>query len=126
MCYTFISDFEDYLKNLSQQSHILLLDENKNIRGWYCDFLREKEKWFAIILDSRVKGRGLGTEMLNVAKSKEKILNGWVIDHDGDRMKTGEIYRSPLGFYLKNGFRKLHWQRLELDNISAVKIKWTK
>jgi hypothetical protein len=29
-------------------------------------------------------------------------------------------------FYLKNGFKKLAETRLELEKISAVKIKWTK
>ena len=121
--YTSLSDFEDYLQNLSHQSHILLLDENKNIKGWYFDFMREKEKWFALILDSRVKGIGLRTEMLNLAKSKELVLNAWVIDHDTDRKKSGEVYKSPLNFYLKQGFKKLPDQRLELEKISAVKIK---
>ncbi len=126
LSYTSLTDFEDYLQNLSDQSHILLIDENKNIKGWYFDFIRDKEKWFAIILHSEVKGIGLGSEMLKLAKGKEKILNGWVIDHNGDKKKTGEIYKSPLSFYLKNGFKKLPDQRLELEKISAVKIQWTK
>lgn len=124
--YASFSDFENYLHNLSDQSHILLVDENKNIKGWYFDFIRDKEKWFAIILDSQVKGIGFGTKILNFAKSKEKVLNGWVIDHNKDKKKNGKIYESPLNFYLKNGFKKLSGQRLELDKISAVKIKWTK
>ena len=37
--YTSLSAFEDYLQNLSHQSHILLLDENKDIKGWYFDFM---------------------------------------------------------------------------------------
>lgn len=64
--------------------------------------------------------------MLNLAKTKELVLNAWVIDHDTDRKKTGEVYKSPLNFYLKQGFKKLPDQRLELDKISAVKIKWVK
>ncbi|GHA24618.1 hypothetical protein GCM10007103_02320 [Salinimicrobium marinum] len=124
--YSSLSNYENYLQNLSHQSHILLIDENKNIKGWYFDFIRDKEKWFAIILDSRVKGLGLGTEMLNLAKKKENILCGWVIDHNNDKTKNGKTYRSPLNFYLKNGFKKLPDQRLLPGKISAVKIKWTK
>ncbi|MFT4741942.1 MAG: hypothetical protein ACI9L9_002739, partial [Marivirga sp.] len=52
--------------------------------------------------------------------------NGWVIDHSNERKSNGRLYISPLNFYLKNGFKKLSRNRLELDKISAVKIKWEK
>ena len=62
--------------------------------------------------------------MLKQAKRKESELNGWVIDHNLEKKKNGDYYRSPLNFYLKNGFRTLTTDRLELGKISAVKIKW--
>tara|TARA_B100000809_G_C14996124_1_gene479774 strand:- start:542 stop:1012 length:471 start_codon:yes stop_codon:yes gene_type:complete len=119
-------EFDTYLKNLMEQSHILLVDIDKKIKGWYFDFKRENEKWFAIILDSEIHGKGLGTKILELAKEKENELNGWVIDHNRDKKKNGELYNSPLNFYLKNGFEKSVIDRLELKNISAVKIKWRK
>jgi len=119
-------EFDTYLKALKEQSHILLVDINKKIKGWYFDFKRENEKWFAIILDSEIQGKGLGTKILELAKEKENELNGWVIDHNRDKKKNGELYNSPLNFYLKNGFEKSVIDRLELKNISAVKIKWRK
>lgn len=122
--YQSLTDFEVYLKNLKQKSHILMVDERKNIRGWYFDFIRDQEKWFAIILDSKLQNKGFGTIIINLAKKKEKELNGWVIDHEDDKKNNGETYKSPLAFYLKNGFVKLEDTRLELENISAVKIKW--
>ena len=124
--YTSMASFDTYLENLKDPSHILLIDEDNKIKGWYFDFERENEKWFAIILDSQIHGKGIGSKMLELAKAKENELNGWVIDHSTDKKKNGEIYTSPLPFYLKNGFKKLTKDRLELDNISAVKIKWTK
>ncbi|WP_324720375.1 N-acetyltransferase [Salinimicrobium sp. HB62] len=126
LSYKSLPDFEVYLQNLTGQSHILLKDENQNIKGWYFDFMRDNQKWFALILDSKLHGKGWGTKMLSLAKDKEKELNGWVIDHNADKKKNGERYLSPLIFYLKNGFRKLDEQRLELNKISAVKINWTK
>ncbi|WP_422081173.1 GNAT family N-acetyltransferase [Ulvibacterium sp.] len=119
-------EFDDYLKKGIGQSHILLIDPNRRIKGWYFDFIREDEKWFVLILDSKIHGKGLGTQMLELAQQKENELNGWVIDHDRDKKRSGEIYRSPLNFYLKNGFEKLTKNRLELDKISAVKIRWRK
>jgi len=119
-------EFDDYLNNLNEQSHILLIDSDRKIKGWYFDFIRDHRKWFAIILDSKIHGNGFGTQILNMAKEKESELNGWVIDHNRDKKRNGEFYKSPLKFYLKNGFKKLSKNRLELDKISAVKIKWTK
>lgn len=118
--------FDEYLENLDEQSHLLLIDDKKKVIGWYFDFDRENEKWFAILLDSKIQGKGLGTKILNLAKEKESILNGWVIDHNTVKKGNGEIYKSPLMFYLKNGFEKLPEVRLELDKISAVKIKWVR
>lgn len=126
LSYRNLADFENYLKNLSKQSHIIMVDKNQNIKGWYFDFIRENEKWFAIILDSKFQGKGLGIKMLNLAKEKESELNGWVIDHSNDKKQNGEIYESPLSFYLKNGFELLMKNRLEHEKISAVKIKWKK
>jgi GNAT superfamily N-acetyltransferase len=124
--YRNLADFENYLKNLSKQSHIIMVDKDQNIKGWYFDFIRENEKWFAIILDSKFQGKGLGKKMLNLVKEKESELNGWVIDHSNDKKQNGEIYESPLSFYLKNGFEILVKNRLEHEKISAVKIKWKK
>ena len=124
--YQTLSEFENYLGNLTEQSHILLRSENQSIKGWYFDFIRENEKWFAIILDSEYHEKGFGTKILNLAKEKESELNGWVIDKSNDKKKNGEPYKTPLNFYLKNGFEKFAKDRLELDKLSAVKIKWKK
>ena len=121
--YQTLSEFENYLDNLTEQSHILMRNENQSIKGWYFDFIRENEKWFAIILDSKFHEKGLGTKILNLAKEKESELNGWVIDNN-DKKKNGELYKSPLSFYLKNGFKKFDKERLELEKLSAIKIKW--
>jgi hypothetical protein len=88
--------------------------------------MRENEKWFVIILDSKIHGNGFGTEILELARQNENELNGWVIDHSNERKRDGELYVSPLNFYLNSGFKKLSENRLELDKISAVKIKWGK
>ena len=124
--YRTLSEFEKYLGSLTEQSHILMKSENHRIKGWYFDFVRENEKWFAIILDSNFHRKGYGTELLNLGKEKESELNGWVIDKQDYKRKNGKLYKSPLIFYLKNGFEKLDNERLELEKISAVKIKWKK
>jgi len=121
-----LADFDDYLADLNDQSHILMVDDHEHIQGWYFDFIRDNERWFAIILNSKMSGKGFGTQLLNLAKEKEPVLNGWVADHNNDKKRNGETYTSPLPFYLKNGFELLAESRLELEKISAVKIRWIK
>lgn len=117
-------DFENYLEILTNQSHIVMIDEKQCIKGWYFDFIRDEEKWFAILLDSKIQGQGFGTQLLKQAKEGASELNAWVIDHDNDLKQNGEFYKSPLPFYLKNGFEKHSGIRLELDKLSAIKIRW--
>lgn len=126
LSYNSVTEFENYLNNLAQQSHILLVDQNHIIKGWYVDFIRDNEKWFAIILDNSLHGKGWGSKLLALAKQKENELNGWFIDHNNDQKKNGTFYQSPLNFYLKNDFKIVSEKRLELEKISAVKINWKK
>ena len=124
--YDDVSGFESYLGNLKDQRHFLLLSEANEILGWSFSFVRDGERWFAMILDSSIQRLGYGTLLLNKVRQEEIKLNGWVIDHGQDKKQNGEFYKSPLNFYLKNGFILLPAIRLELDKMSAVKIEWTK
>lgn len=124
--YNSFSEFELYLEKLLNQFNLLLIDSNKNIQGWYFDFTRENEKWFAMILASKIQGKGFGSKLLNEAKKHNTELNGWVINHSNYLKSSGEPYLTPIPFYLKNNFKLLKETRLELENLSAVKIKWIK
>lgn len=126
LAYNFVADFENYLKQLTQQIHYLLLDEHDEINGWATTFTRDNENWFAIIVSEKIHSKGFGTKLLNELKNNEHTLNGWVIDHNTDKKLNGKLYNSPLNFYLKNGFIRLPLIRLELEFISAVKISWSK
>ena len=57
----------------------------------------------------------LNVQLMSVACNKRRI----------GILKSGKPYRSPLDFYIKNGFKVLPEIRLELPSISAVKIKWS-
>ncbi len=124
--YNTLSDFESFLNPLTDQSHIVMVDNNQRIQGWYFDFIRDNARWFIIIVDSKVHGQGLGTQFLNKAKEKKSQLNGWVIDHSDDKKRNGQFYQSPLNFYMKNGFKLLSDKRIENETISAVHIEWKK
>lgn len=124
--YKDISEFEAYLDKLVDQHHVLVLDEYEKVLGWFFDFIRDEERWFAIIIDSSLHGKGVGSKILDLAKSSNKELNAWVNDNNTDLKRNGEIYVSPLQFYIKNGFEVLTDIRIETDILSAVKIKWSK
>jgi hypothetical protein len=124
LSYNNLGEFDHYLKNLHNIKHFLLTDTMNKILGWALTFERENEKWFAIILSEKVQGKGLGRKMLEKLKQVEPVLNAWVIDHNNDLKKYGQTYLSPLKFYEKCGFEIQTSNRLELDKISAVKIKW--
>lgn len=126
LSYSSIHDFENYLNGLLSQSHILLVDKEGGIKGWYFSFIRDNEKWFGLIVGSSVQGKGWGTKMLNLAQTKENQLNGWVIDQDNEIKRNGTVYKSPLRFYLANDFKVVEGERLETEKISAVKIRWIK
>lgn len=116
--------FDNYLAGLSELVHYLLENESGDILAWACKFIRDDEKWFAIILDEKIHGQGKGTELLNALKEDETVLNAWVIDKEEAKKTNGEIYKSPLNFYLKNGFVVYPEIRLENEKMSAVKISW--
>ena len=126
LAYHSLADFDVYLQNLTDLTYYLWTDNESNILGWASTFTRDNEKWFAIILTETLQGKGFGRKMLDELKQHESVLNGWVIDHDNDIKKNGEFYKSPLKFYEKCDFNILADQRIELEKISAVKIKWTK
>jgi len=121
-----IVDFELYLNNLKEQYHVILYSNQQRIIGWYVEFTREDERWFALIIGAKFHKKGLGTKMLAMAKEKHEILNAWVIAHNSYLKSNGEVYISPLAFYLKNGFRLVEGINLATDKIAAVKIKWLK
>lgn len=121
-----IEDFDLYLNGLSNTKHYLLFDDLNQIIGWTFTFLREGEDWFAIILDSKIQGKGNGSLLINEIKKKNTSLNGWVIDHEDEVKQNNEFYKSPMPFYIKNGFTVLTKTRIENEKMSAVKINWTR
>jgi hypothetical protein len=124
--YKHLTAFDSYLNGLSEKRHYLLINEEETIAAWAVTFTRNAKKWFAIIINSEIHGKGYGTMILDEIKKDEPQLLGWVIDHERDLKSNGQKYRSPLAFYKKNNFDILPDCRLESETISAVKIVWKK
>ena len=120
-----ISNFDAYLDTLVKPNHVFYCDYNGKIKGWYVDFTRDNERWFAMILSREVQGKGIGSQILTYAKDKNKTLNGWVINHNNDILVDGSPYNSPLQFYIKNGFELMPNQTLLKGKFNAIKISWS-
>lgn len=117
-------DFESYISTLTDEDHYLYTEDE--VLGWAFKFTRNQERWFAIIIDSSIHHKGIGTMLLNKLKDGETELNGWVVDHSNYKKANLQTYSSPLPFYLKNGFKVLEDIRFQSPKISGIKIKWEK
>jgi GNAT superfamily N-acetyltransferase len=118
-------DLQEYLHKLSNKTHFLIILEHI-IVGWAITFDRADEKWFAIIVSDKMQRKGIGRRILEILKTREPILYGWVIDHNNYKRTNGEMYFSPVKFYEQCGFKVISNARHELDKISAVQIRWTR
>lgn len=123
--YTCMEDFEIYLSELIEPAHFFLMEDGV-ILGWAFKFKRDEATWIAIILDSKIHGRGFGSALLDELKVDEELLNGWVVEHNNYLRANGKPYQSPIGFYLKNGFIVLPEKRLESPHLLAVQLQWRK
>lgn len=121
-----LTDLEHYLESLIDARHYILMEDADRMVGWSATFIRDEGRWFALLLDSSVQGRGNGTRLLNRLKEVEEELNGWVIEHATYIKQDGTYYKSPMEFYKKNGFHPCPAVRLETEKMSAVKINWTR
>lgn len=116
--------FGKLLEGKESFHHHIIIDQNKNILAWAADFERDNETWFSILVHSKMQGKGLGTLLIKRLKEETIELNGWVIDHDTDKKENGQIYTSPLSFYINQGFKVLKDQRIDNEMLKAVKVRW--
>lgn len=117
-----LESFENYLSSLEKSTHFLYL-EKETIVAWGVTFDRENERWFALIIDRDFQGKGLGKELLQQMKQKQKSLNGWVVIKNDSPRLDGTPYPLPLDFYLKNDFQKTTII-LESSIFTTQKITW--
>ena len=122
--YSCMAEFDTYLNALPDKKHYLLL-ANDSVIGWALTFIRDDERWFAIVLSAAIQGQGFGTALLTELKNREDSLRGWVIDHEEDVLANGMPYRSPMAFYKKHHFEVIEDCRIDTE-LKGVKIVWIK
>lgn len=116
--------FKLLLDGLENFTHYLIEDETKHILAWAVEFEKDEEIRFSIIVTSKQRGKGLGKTLVEQLKHDLGQFYGWVIDHNDDEKQNGEHYKSPLSFYVNQGFEILNDQRIDTELLKAAKIKW--
>jgi GNAT superfamily N-acetyltransferase len=117
--------FNLLLERCSCFQHYIIQDEQGCILAWAVDFERDGEVRFSIIVSSEHQRKGYGAALLRAMQQNNSTFYGWVIDHDDDLKSNGAMYKSPLAFYLKNGFEVLSNERIDNEMLRAVKVKWS-
>lgn len=121
-----LASLENYFASINGTHHLFLMDASNKPKGWFFQFQRDNEPWFAMILSSSHQGKGMGSLLLKEAKEHTNKLYGWAVDHNEYFKADGSVYPSPLAFYLKNDFQVLPKERLNSDKLSSVKVIWQK
>ena len=116
--------FPILLDGAAWHNHYIIEDLNASVIAWATDFEKENQVRFSIIVSSSHKGKGLGSALIDRLKAEHIEFYGWVIDHDDDVKLNGELYKSPMAFYLKHDFEVLNEQRIDSEMIKAVLIRW--
>lgn len=117
-------DFRTYIFKLKDAHHYLGLSPEGKVLGWLATFWRDDARWFVLLLSRKAQGKGLGTQLLREVQQKEAEITGWAIDEDRYTKADGSLYRSPIGFYKKNGFTIIPEVRTITDGLSVLKIQW--
>ncbi|MHA2248915.1 MAG: GNAT family N-acetyltransferase [Candidatus Kariarchaeaceae archaeon] len=123
-----IPEFNSFSIRLKKRKHTkcILAVDNETLVGWLQINTSEKdgENWFNMIVSGNFQKQGVGSSLLNIAKTNYKELCGWIIMIDNYLKRDGSIYKSPVKFYEKNGFQVTGRRSIEYENVELWEIKW--
>ncbi|MFT5780517.1 MAG: GNAT superfamily N-acetyltransferase [Crocinitomicaceae bacterium] len=125
LAYDSIESFDAYISSLIDARHVLIQSKEGIIQGWYFDFLRDGNRNFGMLLDARIQGAGVGSELLRRSKVSNSELHGWAVESSKYKKMDGTFYKSPIDFYRKNGFEIIPEVQFTTEQLTAIKIQWT-
>ncbi len=107
----------------------LISSEGSKLVGLLIVRQSEKENfvpWFSMVINRNYQKKGIGTTLLNRAKSHYETLHGWCTPADGFEREDGTIYPSPLNFYKQHGFEIIKEKVDYIESLDLVEIAWSK
>jgi GNAT superfamily N-acetyltransferase len=118
--------YEKRKKDIKDGAQIIVYEENKKVKGfaWYGSGRINKNEYddsifelYAIYVEPKEKGRGIGTKLLNIAK-KEGTKRHY------NRMLLWCLRDNIAGrkFYIKNGGRIINIKKTEIGNIEYEEV----
>jgi GNAT superfamily N-acetyltransferase len=121
--YDHVGAFENYFASLENIDFYVAQNEEQFFYGFAFVFTRENDRWFAIFINSKFQNKKIGRMLLDSIKQNEKMVYGWIVDHDNYIKDDGTPYLSPKSFYVKNNFEILKEYALK-NGLQLRKIKW--
>ena len=79
-----------------------------------------------MIVNGKYQRQGIGSKMITMAKERFKDLHGWIVMDFSHKRSNGDIYPSPLNFYMKNGFEVTGKTLDSIPDVTLYQIKWLK
>jgi hypothetical protein len=116
--YKSVDELNGYLSGLAHVVHYLIINDDEDVLGWASKFSRDAQKWFVIIINSNIHGKGWGSKILQMIIAHEEEINGWVVDNDSYTKSDSSVYRSPLAFYQKTAL--FHFQIFGLKHKTCL------
>lgn len=102
IAYPTVAGLGDFLHTL-QNPRWYLAREEERLKGWLLTFDYIGCRWLAMAIARNEQRKGVGTALLEKAMEEGK-LSAWVVDEAVYLRMDGEIYVSPVPFYLKHGW----------------------
>ena len=125
IAYETVNETELFLAGLSKLRHIKAFESEQMI-GWMGIFERHGECWFIILASTAHQRKGTGTALIAKAKEDEEELNGWIVLSEEHKISSGAYYRSPAGFYEKQGFTLNENRSMTARGLESHHIQWKK
>jgi GNAT superfamily N-acetyltransferase len=122
--YQNLQEFANYFSALENIQYYIACNEDDIFCGLAFVFIREKERWFAVMIDTNYQNIGIGKQLLLAMQQHEKLLNAWVVFENKYLKQNGKPYLPPIEFYRKYKFIVKKNSTKIIGNLQVVKMVW--
>ncbi len=118
--------FKNFL-NQNEERKIIIATSDEKLIGWLMVSFADKLGiyHFNMLVHRDFQRTGIGSKLLLNAKEHFNELYGVVVPVNRYKRRDGTQYRSPLEFYLRNGFQLTGKKFIGYKDVTMVEIKWS-